>query len=138
MRSSANGELVRGIIEGLQAVREDRDPGSRFDPITDDSEFVPATPVPGRSSYRGLGGVLEFIATWTAPFDSWKVRVDRVIEVDETRVVALMHQSGFGKASRVRVELSFGGVFEFDDGRVVRAQLYLDPAEALAAAGAEA
>jgi ketosteroid isomerase-like protein len=138
MPNPGNGELVRGIVEGLQALREDRDPGSRFDPITDDSEFVPATPVPGRSSYRGLGGILEFIATWTAPFDSWTVRLVEAIEVDETRVVARMHQRGFGKASGARVELTFGGVFEFDNGRVVRAQLYLDPEEALAAAGAEA
>ena len=138
MHDPGNGELVRGIVEGLQAVREDRDPGSRFDPITDESEFVPATPVPGRSCYRGLGGVLEFIATWTAPFDSWTVRLDEAIEVDETRVVALMYQRGFGKGSGVRVELNFGGVFEFDNGRVVRAQLYLDPADALAAAGVQA
>ena len=134
----SNGELVRGIVEGLQALRDDLDPGRRFDPITDESVLVPATPVPGRAAYHGLGGVLEFIATWTAPFDSWKVRLDEAIEVDENRVVALMYQSGYGKGSGVRVELRFGGLFEFDGGTVVCARLYLDPAEAMAAAGVSA
>ncbi len=50
-------------------------------------------------------------------------------------VVAFLRQSGTGRGSGVPVNLIHGGVFDLKDGRIARISLYLDPADALKAAG---
>jgi ketosteroid isomerase-like protein len=73
--------------------------------------------------------------TWTREFEDWSLQLERLIDAGHDRVVALTHQSGTGRRSGVLVEVNLGTLFELKGGRVVRMRTYLDPAEALEAAG---
>jgi ketosteroid isomerase-like protein len=135
--SRENIEIVRRLFEEFQADMERGDPGAFFDPetVADDYEFITAVPLEGRSVWRGREGFAEFMRAWTEDFEDWSIRLERLIDADDDRVVALTHQSATGKASGAPVELNLGTVTELQDGRVVRMRNYLTHAEALEAAG---
>ena len=135
--SQENVEVVRRIFETFQAGMQGDDPGSWLDSeaVADDFEWIAPTPLDGRSVWRGADGFVEFLRTWTEQFDEWSIRVERLIDAGEDRVVALTRQKATGKGSGVPVELNLGQVWEFEAGRVARAGAYLDHKEALEAAG---
>ena len=100
-----------------------------------DIELIPAPEVPGVESYRGIAGLVEFMRTWTENFEDWSNEYDRFIDAPDDRVVALARQSATGKGSGAPVELDYGLVFELRNRRVIRIRLFLEPAQALEAAG---
>ena len=73
--------------------------------------------------------------SWTEDFDQFTLRLERLIDVGDDRVVALFHHIATGKASGVPVELHQGVVYELEGGRVIRCRSYPDHAGALKAAG---
>jgi ketosteroid isomerase-like protein len=86
----------------------------------------------------GREGFVEFMRTWTEDFEDWSIRLERLIDAGNDRVVALLHQAATGKGSGVPVELHFALLYELEAGRVVRMRNYVDLAQALEAAGLEA
>jgi ketosteroid isomerase-like protein len=136
--SQENVEIMRRVFEEFQAGMERGDLGDRFEEtVADDSEFITAVPLEGRSVWRGREGFAEFMRAWTEDFEDWSIRLERLIDAGEDRVVGLTHQSATGKVSGAPVELNLGTVAELKDGRVVRMRNYLTYAEALEAAGVE-
>ena len=136
--SQENVEIVRRVLEDFQTAMERGDPGAVFDSdaATDDFEWiVPEPGFEGRSVWRGREGFVEFMRTWTEEFEDWSIRLERLIDAGDDRVVALSHQSATGKASGAPIEWKNGQVWELKDGRVVRARNYLNHAAALEAAG---
>jgi ketosteroid isomerase-like protein len=89
----------------------------------------------GLEGYRGREGFAEFMRFWTEDFDHFTLRLERLIDVGDDRVVALFHHIAAGKASGVPVELHQGVVYELEGGRVIRCRSYPDHAGALEAAG---
>jgi ketosteroid isomerase-like protein len=71
---------------------------------------------------------------WTEDFDHWEFHTERVVDAGD-KVVALAGQKAQGKASGARVETFMGMVFTFEDSKVKRLQIYVDPEDALEAAG---
>jgi ketosteroid isomerase-like protein len=53
----------------------------------------------------------------------------------DDRVVALFHQHATGKGSGATVEMHMALLYELANGRVIRMRNFIDPAEALEAAG---
>ena len=137
--SQENVEIVRRLIEQWWTGLERGDPGAPFDTgaVADDLEWIVPEPLPDRLVWRGREGFLDWLRTWTGEFENWSAQSEQVIDAGHDRVVALTHQSGIGKVSRVPVELDIGMVWELKNGRVVRIRNYLSHAEALAAAGLE-
>jgi ketosteroid isomerase-like protein len=135
--SHRNAEILRRGFDAFQAGIERGDPGAGLDPeaFADDFEWIVPEPLDGRSVWRGREGFLEFTRTWTEQFEDWSIRVERVIDAGEDRVVALTHQTATGKESGVPVELNLGQVWEQEDGRWIRVTNYPSHAEALEAAG---
>jgi ketosteroid isomerase-like protein len=135
--SQENVEFVRRAFEGFQAGMERGDPGAGLDPedIADEFEWIVPEPLDGRSVWPGREGFVEFIRTWTEQFEDWSIRVERLIDAGEDRVVALTYQSATGRESGVPVEVSIGQVWEVEGGRVARVTNYLSHADALEAAG---
>jgi ketosteroid isomerase-like protein len=135
--SRENVEVVRRLFEEFQAGMEHDDPGAWLDSeaVADDYEWIVPTPLEGRSVWRGREGFVEFIRTWTEQFEGWSIRLERVIDAGEDRVVALTRQSATGRESGVPVELNLGQVWELEEGRMIRARNYFSHAEALEAAG---
>jgi ketosteroid isomerase-like protein len=111
--------------------------GGAFDSgaFAPDCEWLPPKGFPGHAMYLGREGFAEFMRSWTEDFDEFTLRVERLIDVGDDRVVGLFHHTAIGKASGVPVELHQGLVYELEGGRVIRCRNYRDHAEALEAAG---
>jgi ketosteroid isomerase-like protein len=136
--SEENVEIVRRIWEAFQAGMERGDPGAIFDSglVAEDFEWILASnQLDGQSLWRGRAGFAEFVRTWTAEFDDWSVRLERLIDAGKDRVVVLTVQTATGKGSGVPVDLHVGQVVELEDGRQVRVTNYPSHADALEAAG---
>jgi ketosteroid isomerase-like protein len=137
--SQENVEMVRRVFEAFKAGMERGDPGAVFDTdaLVADAEWIPIPEFPGAAVYRGREGFVEFMRTWTEDFEDWSFRLERLIDAGNDRVVGLFHQWAIGKGSGVPVELHLATVWELEGGRVVRLRNYVDPAQALEAAGLE-
>jgi ketosteroid isomerase-like protein len=135
--SQENVEVVRRSWEAFQAGMERGDPGALFNSegVADDMEWISDAELDGRTMWRGREGFVEFIRTWTEEFEGWSIRIERLIDAGDDRVVVLTHQSAMGKGSGAPVELNLGQVVDLRDGRQIRVTNYLSHAEALEAAG---
>ena len=135
--SEENVEVVRRAIEMFQAGMERGDPGAVYDAgvMAADAEWVTAREIEGSTVWAGREEFVDFMRRWTEPFENWSVQIERLIDVDEDRVVALTHQSGTGKQSGVPVELDLAQLYELEDGLIVRVTHYVTHTAALEAAG---
>jgi ketosteroid isomerase-like protein len=135
--SEENVEIVRALHEAFLAGIQRGEFGGGIESglMADDFEFSPVPELAGEMTCGGVHGFVEFMRRWTEDFEDWSVRLDRLIDAPDDRVVALMHQSGTGKGSGVPVDIHHGAVFRLREGRVVRINLYLTLEHALEAAG---
>jgi ketosteroid isomerase-like protein len=127
--------------ENVEAFKRALEAGNRQDidgllaELDPDVEWHAALPMLGGDAvYRGHGGVREFL------LDVWEVIADTEFDFPEIRdagdqVVGLGHFRGRGKGSGVETETPFAYVAEFRAGKAIRVRAYLDPNEALEAAG---
>jgi ketosteroid isomerase-like protein len=128
--SEENVEAFRRAVEGANR----RDVEALLAELDPDVEWHAAlTGLGGDSVWRGHDGVREFLP------EVWDV-LDTGFELPEIRgvddrVVALGRFRGRGKGSGVPAETPFGYVVDFRGGKAIRIQSYLDPNEALEAAG---
>ena len=106
-----------------------------FAVLAKDFEVIPAEEMPGPRSYHGRDGYMEFMSTWVEDFETWSLEPVRVVDAGEGRIVSTLRQSAVGKASGAPVDLEFSSILDVEDGRVVRMQLFMDPAEAFRVAG---
>ena len=86
--------------------------------------------------YRGREGVTEAIRVWAGTWDDWKWEIDELIDAGD-RVLTVARESGRGKGSGVNVVQETFWVYALRDGQIVHAQVFVDRAEALKAAGLE-
>ncbi len=137
--SEKNVEIMGRLFVEFQAGEERGDRGAWFDSeaVADDVEWIFETDAAfeGQTVWRGRDGFVEFMRTWTEDFEGWSIRIERLIDAGDDRVVVLTHQSATGKGSGAPVELKVGQVYELEDGRLVRVRNYLSHAEALEATG---
>ena len=137
--SEENVEIVRRVLEGFQAMAEDRD-FRRTDLIeaglvVSDFLWVPVREMPSAATYRGVDEFAGFMETWTEDLDGWRFDVERLINGDRDHVVAVVVQHATAKASGAPVGLRWGVLFELKGGQVVKMQHFLDIEEAIEAAG---
>ena len=135
--SHENVEVVRRTFEEFKAGVARGDPGAAFDEetVSPDLEWVPPAGFPEGSIYRGRDGFVEFWHTWTEDFEDFSLRLERLIDAGDDRVVGLFRHNAVGKVSGVPVELPQGLVYELEGGRVIRCRNYANHAAALEAVG---
>ncbi len=85
--------------------------------------------------FRGRQGVRDYFAAIGAAFVDFETEVNELIDAGEDRVVAMTRVAGRGRESGVAVDQRFAQVWTLQDGAVTRIESYLNPAEALEAAG---
>jgi len=103
-----------------------------------DFKWILPADAPGlRHLYEGREGWLEFMRTWTEDFE-WSIEIEEAMDAGDGRVVVNTRQRAVGRASGVPVELLMGAIWTVKAGQVVSAENFLDPADALAAAGLSA
>jgi ketosteroid isomerase-like protein len=129
---SENLDLVRSIYAAWE-----RGDYSSVDWADPEIEFVvPDGPTRGHST--GLAAMAESTREYLGAWEDVRFLVDDYRELDGERVLALVHQSGRGKASGLdlaKVGTKRASLFHIRDGKVTRLILYWDGGRALADLG---
>jgi len=87
------------------------------------------------TAVKGIDAIREAWTLWSAAFDELRVDIEEWTDVGDA-VIAAAHWQGRGKASGMSIDVRQFDVFEFREGRIVRATLgFKSKAEALKAAG---
>ena len=130
--SRENVELVRRAFEKF--ARGDFSDPEVFDP---DVRIVWLDALAaGKPESVGLDDASAITAQWLEPWDRATLTAERVIDAGDQVVVIAVWRAR-GKTSAVETEWRHGEVWTIRDGRAINVTSYLDPAEALEAAGVE-
>jgi ketosteroid isomerase-like protein len=128
--SRENVELVRRQIEALN--RGDWD-GS-IEGLAPAVEWVVAREHPASRTVRGLDELRSYREDWNQTLSGLTFELDEVVDHGDV-VVAMGRIKGSGVGSGAVTEVPIGFVSRFRGGLVVRVEEYLNPQEALEAAG---
>lgn len=88
-------------------------------------------PSPEAGTYSGRASFERFLRSWIDSFDGFQVEPEQVVERGD-KLVAVVHQSGRGRASGVHVDARLAHVWTVRQGRAVRWESVADPEDALA------
>jgi ketosteroid isomerase-like protein len=105
-----------------------------FDPMAETHPLTLAMFGQEATVYRGHEGIRQFIRDVDEVLPGLQVEPLEARDLGE-RVVASGRLRARGRASGAEIESPISWVVEFKDGRVIRMSDYLDPKEALEAAG---
>ena len=84
--------------------------------------------------FRGHDGVREMLRDLYEAFDEIHIEISEIRDLGD-RLVAIGRTRARGKESGAETESPWGCVTEYKDGRAIRIRTYLDPKDALEAAG---
>jgi ketosteroid isomerase-like protein len=98
--------------------------------LDEDIEWHEPAPSPEAGSYRGRDSFERFLRGWRDSFDDFRVEPEQVAQRGD-RLIAIVKQTGRGRASGVVVEVRLAHVWTVRDGRAVRWEAVGDPGEAL-------
>jgi ketosteroid isomerase-like protein len=90
---------------------------------------------PDPREYLGVPGLAEFVQAWVEPYEDWRIEVEEIVDAGGERVVALLHQVGRLHGSESEVEMRYGIVYSFREGKISHAAPYATYKQALEAAG---
>jgi ketosteroid isomerase-like protein len=131
--SKATAELVRRQIEALN--RGDWE-GS-IEGVDPEVEWVVAREHPATRTIRGLDELRAYREDWAGMLGGLRFELAEVVDGPET-IAVVGRVTGTGSGSGAEVAVPLGFAMWFRDGAVVRVEEYLDPDEALEAAGLRA
>jgi ketosteroid isomerase-like protein len=119
--ASANVDLVRSIYAAWE-----RGDFSTVEWAHPEIEYVFADgPAPG--SWRGLAGMAEGWREWLSAWEEFHVKAEEYRELDDERVLVLVHFGGRGKTSGLEVGQMWtkgASVFHIHDGKVTQLVAY--------------
>jgi ketosteroid isomerase-like protein len=120
----ANAALNRGDFEGVVEV-------FAADAVLQDLQNAPDQPV----TVEGVQAIRQTLSLWAAAFDQLRVDIEEYIDAPDA-VICAAHWQGQGKTSGISIYVHQFDLYEFREGRVVRAVLgFRSKNEALEAAG---
>jgi ketosteroid isomerase-like protein len=116
--------LNRGDFEGVGEL-------CAADAVLQDRQNAPDQPV----TVEGVEAIRQNVNLWAAAFDKLRVDIEEYIDGPNV-VICAAHWQGRGKTSGISIDVHQFDLYEFREGRVVRAVLGLrSKNEALEAAG---
>jgi ketosteroid isomerase-like protein len=138
---SRNADLVRALVPGPEVdiaalLRDDQlfqQLASAIEPMLDPELECAGVWQEGKT-YRGLDGFRELWLDWLEPWATYHTTVEELIDLDD-RVVAFGRDRATREDSERTFDLVSGSIWQFRDGRLVRAEFFRDRDEALRAAG---
>ena len=131
--SQENVEVVRRVSDAYNR----RDVEAMLDELHPEIEWYPWLQVQlggGATVYRGHQGVRDGVRDGEDAFSEVRAELSEVRDLGD-RAVAIGHLRGRGKESGALTESELAWIVEFQGGKVIRVREYLDPKEALEAAG---
>jgi ketosteroid isomerase-like protein len=84
--------------------------------------------------YRGHEGVLRAWARWAEAWEEFTTEVEQIVDAGE-RLVSIHTVNLQGKHSGVSMTFRYAYLYTLRDGKVIHLRSYVNPAEALEAAG---
>ena len=93
-------------------------------------------PEPG--TWKGLPSVAERIRNWLGAWDEYRTEADEYRELDDERVLVLLHHTGRGRTSGLEVgktETKGANLVHVRDGKVTKIIVYFDRERAFADLG---
>jgi ketosteroid isomerase-like protein len=84
--------------------------------------------------YRGHEGVREFVGDLDEAFSELRIEIAGIRDLGD-RLVGIGRLVGRGKESGAETETPIGWLVEYKNGKAARVMTYIDPKEALEAAG---
>ncbi len=85
--------------------------------------------------YEGADGIRRFFADIEDAGPDFRIDIERTEGVSGERIPAFLRVTFHGRASGLSIPAETGNVYEFEEGKIRRVQIFLDRAEALEAAG---
>jgi ketosteroid isomerase-like protein len=125
---SADVELVRGIIEALNA----GDVDVMLERMHPDFEWTPLEASLVARVYRGHDQVRGYVEDWLSTFDGLRLDLAEPERLGE-RVVAVVRASGRGRASGVQLDTTFCQLWTLRGGAALSMEEHATREEALAA-----
>jgi ketosteroid isomerase-like protein len=120
----ANAALNRGDFEGVADF-------FAADAVLQDLQNAPDQPV----TVKGVQAIRQTLSLWAAAFDELRVEIEEYVEAPDA-VICAAHWQGQGKTSGISIDVHQFDLYEFREGKVVRAVLgFRSRNEALEAAG---
>jgi ketosteroid isomerase-like protein len=125
---SADVELVRGIIEALNA----GDVDGMLERMHPDFEWTPLEASPVARVYRGHEQVRGYVEDWLSTFEGLRLELGEPEQLGE-RVVTVVRASGRGRGSGVQLDTTFCQLWTVRDGAALSMKEHATREEALAA-----
>jgi ketosteroid isomerase-like protein len=120
-----NGALNQGDLEGVVEVFAEN-------AVLQDLQNAPDQPV----TVQGVQAIRETLSLWAAAFDELRADIGEYID-SPNAVICAAHWQGQGKASGISIDVHQFDLYEFREGKVVRAVLgFRSKNDALEVAGA--
>ena len=124
-------ENVETVGRAITAINE-RDIDGYLACCTEDIQLQ----MPGvEGVYEGADGIRRFFADIEDAGPDFRLHPERLEAVGGERVLAFVRLTFHGRASGLSIPAENGNVYEFEEGKIRRVQIFLDRAEALEAAG---
>src|SRR5215217_420007 len=123
------------VVAQFQAVNE-RDFARAMDAYADDVVLV-VSEAWGitAGTYEGKAAVGEWFGDWFRQFaDDYRFEITETRDLGGGRLLLIAEHGGAGRASGAPIGAVSGYLYRVRDGKIVRAELYPGPAEALEAA----
>ena len=98
-----------------------------------DMEWHQPEPSPDAGTHTGRDSFERFLSSWIDSFEGFRVEPEQVVERGD-RLIAVVRQSGRGRASGVQIEARIAHVWTVRDGVAVRWETVPEPEQALAGA----
>jgi ketosteroid isomerase-like protein len=130
--SQENVEIVRRAFESISR----RDVDGALENAAEDFELDWSNSLsPVKGIYRGKDQVRELWAGFVEAFVDLRWDAEEIIDVDESRVIAVNHSHMRGRGSGVEVDATGTQLWTFTGGKAQSLKLYQSKDEALEAAG---
>ena len=127
-------ENVDAVTRAIDAINE-RAIDRYLACCTEDIELrSPQSDVQG-APYVGEPGIRRWFADIADAAPDFRLEVERVREMDESRVLAYVQMRASGRTTGIPFDTQITNVYDLADGMIRRVQVYLDRAEALEAVG---
>ena len=97
-------------------------------------EWHEPAPSPDAGTHRGRESFERFLRGWLESFEDFRVEPEQIIERVDV-LIAVVRQSGKGRASGVGVDTRLAHLWSVEAGQAVRWEAIANPDEALAADG---
>jgi ketosteroid isomerase-like protein len=129
--SEENVEMVRSSILGWN----DRGVDAFVENVAPDAEFHPPKESFEPGIYRGPDGVRTYWERTGETFKERRVESVDMIEVDDTRVIAVVKAFATTPHFATEVEMNWAWLVTIENGLVTRTETFTDRQQALEAAG---